>query len=360
VSEKQVFMTDISQVETDQLCGMKYWYGHCEAGTGIIRKSDIVSVMMDNKIHDDLRMLSTLEDISPLNIQAIIDEALAHLSESDKTDINKMELLYRRLGWFAGFAMFMESTLRADYETLTIDPAIVMDRDPLFVMAYPDRLIKNKHDNHIVYREYVPQPPGLRSESWLQGWHYKIRLHVGLAAARDMELKPASGQVMGLSTGYRSVLDNHLVHPYVWGWFNKSTDEWAPNRPETMKGNWESCPVWKFPAGIVSWVRMCGEQAARSQFQLSPSVILNRDILDGWVAQRVHREREIQEIRVVGRQNFHLRHIYFPRVTSQCTSPNGEMCAYKEACWDKTVGLMPLKSDIYTVKIPFALGELSS
>lgn len=355
-----IFMTDISQVEMDQACSMKFWFNRYEAGSGIVKRDTVVDALLDTEIHNDLRTLAAMDDISPLAITRIIDDALSHLSDEDRLDVRKMELLYRRLGWFAAFAMYMESEIRSEYHNLVVDPAIVLDRDPLFVVSYPDRLLQRKGTMEMILREYVPMGPSLTQERWLQSWHYNIRLHVAIAAARDMDLKVASAQVMGLSRGFYSVLDNRLVHPYVYGWHNKTTQEWSPNRPEALRGSWAIEPVWRFGGGIVSWVRMCGETTARNQFQLSPSVFLNRDILDSWTAARLHRERGIRDVKDISVLNHHMRNIYFPRMTNHCAPAGGDVCPYRDACWDKQTSLMPLHNSQYIKNDPGKLGALVS
>jgi hypothetical protein len=353
-----IFLTDIGQVEMDQTCGMRYWMNHYEGGTGILKRDTVIDLLLDTEVHNDLRTLASMPDIDPLSVQAVISEVLSHLTAADKQDVKKMELLYRRLGWFAAFAMFIEPDIRHEFDTMPSDPAMVLDRDPLFVVSYPDRLLLRKGTGEIILREYVPMPPGLTADKWLKSWHYNIRLHVAIAAALDMDIKIASAEVVGMARGFYSLLDNRLVHPYVWGYLNKATQEWSPTKPDNMRGSWDIAPVWEFGGGVVSWVRMCGERVARSQFHTSPSVFLNKDILDAWIAARVHRERSIREVVAVATTNHHLRNVYFPRVTNHCEPANGDSCPYRDACWDKQISLMPLKSSSYIKNDPSKLGEL--
>src|SRR6267142_6777627 len=137
-------MTDVSKVETDQTCGMRFWMNNFEGGQGILNRDSIIPTLLDAEIHNDLRTLAEMENISPLAIQQVIDDTLLHLTDEDKLDVRKMELLYRRLGWFAAFACFIEPEIRVEYHTLTLDPVMVLDRDPLFVLSYPDRLLQRK------------------------------------------------------------------------------------------------------------------------------------------------------------------------------------------------------------------------
>ena len=353
-----VFLTDVSTAEMDDTCGMRYWFNKHESGHGILHRESVVNQLLDTEIHNDLKTLSTLMDISPHTIQLLIDDILSHLSAEDKQDIGKMEFLYRRLGWFAAFAVFLEPVIRTEYETVPIDPAIVLDKDPLWVADYPDRLLKHKLDGRIILREYTQMGPALSQEKWLQSWHYNIRLHVALAAAKeamkDPTLVPKSAQMMGMSRGFRSSLDNRLVHPYVWGYYNKQREEWS--HVNTGKAHeWALAPVWTFPGGIVAWVRQCGEAVARGQFQFSPPVYLNEKILSEWCNRRLHREREISGVVDGAQINKHLRSVYFGRATSQCYI-GSEVCPYLQACWSPEPNYFPLKRGDYVKNSPLASG----
>lgn len=349
-----VFLTDISMSQMDDGCPRKYWLNKLEAGIGIIKKADLLRHLLNAEVHNDLRSLCTMEDISPPAIQEVIDDILAPLTAEDRQDIGRMELLYRRLGWFAAFALFIEPQIRTEFESVAIDSSIVLDKDPLWVLAYPDRVLKRKGNGEIIYREYVPMPAGVTSERWLQSWHYNMRLHIGLAASESWGTFPHFGQVMGLQMGFKSVLDSRLVHPYVWGYHNKNTEEWTYTRPNGGGAEWLLEPAWAYPGGIVSWVRMCGESIARAQFPLSPNVFLNRGMLDAWAMKRVHREREIASIKKVSVGNLQIRDIYFGKVTSQCSPGTGEACPYLSACWDKGAP----KASIYTQNRPAEFGEV--
>lgn len=349
-----IYLTNVTESEIDDTCGMRYWFTKHEAGKGILKRDTIVSLLLDTEIHNDLKMLAEMKDISSWTIQGVIDDVLAELKPEDKQDVAKMELLYRRLGWFAAFALFLEPALRAEYETIPIDSGIVLDKDPLWVVAYPDRLLRNRATGYITYREYAPMGPSLTQERWLSSWRYNIRLHVGLAAAAenigDPTTRPVSAHMIGLSRGFKSALNNRLVHPYVWGYQNKATGEWT-SKITGKSGDWTLTPVWEFSGGIVSWVRTCGLATAEAQFAKSPEVFLNRDILDTWAGRRLHREREMTDHLADAKKNIHLRSIYFGQRFSECTPVAGEVCPFVAACWDKTVGLRPAEHKLYTQRL---------
>lgn len=357
-AESKIFLTDVSSAEIDETCGMRFWMSKLESGHGILKGDTVVDKLLNVEIHNDLQALSLMNDISPINIQRVIDGVLEKLTEQEKQDTQKMELLYRRLGWFAAFAIFKEPEIRSAFITHYIPAAVSYDADPLWPTAYPDRLVESRGNHEFIYWEYVPCPAGISQDKWLRSWHYNIRLHLGLAAAAqnvDADKAPQFGQVMALSMGFRSHLDNRLNHPYVWGYYNKISQEWSFTTDNKV-GTWERAPVWKYPGGIVSWVRLCGKGIAEAQFRMSPPVYLNKDILSMWIARRLHREREIDGTKDVARVNQHLRNVYFPKATKECMPAAGEACPYLHACWNKTLTDRPLSSNQYVKNNPSAFG----
>jgi hypothetical protein len=356
-----VFLTSVKDSELDDTCGMKFWYYKKEAGTGIIRRDEIVPRLLDLKVHDDLRIAAAMEDLSPTAIQASIDAALQQLSGEDRQNLRKMELLYRRLGWFAAWCLYMEPRVRAEYETLPIDPALVLDRDPLYVVAYPDRLLKHKATGNIIYREFAPAPPMVGVRSWAQQWHYNIRLHVGMAAAAEAQINVSYAEVMGLNQGFVSTHTRELVHPYVWGWKLKGHETWSVNLlGEDDKAKWERVPAWTFPGGVVQWVEMCGKATGEVQFNLSPPVYFKKEAVDDWVARRSHREREIRDHYSGSRLNPNLRRVYFPKIETQCYNHEGNNpCPFLPLCWNTKSGAYAFqRSGEFVDNNPVRLGDI--
>lgn len=341
-SPKPAFMVEFPTTELDEACGMKLWYSTFEGGRGIVRKEDVVKRAINQQIHADLRSIALMNDIRAGAIKELVDDILHPLTPEDRKDQAKMELLYRRIGWFVAFALFKEPDIREKYETIPIDSETILDRESLYVVAYPDRVLKAKGLDEISYREYVPMPSGVMPKRWLESWLYNMRLHVGMAAAaEDIHQKVDFGMVMGLFEGYPSIVDGRLVHPYVWAYYN-GKNEWST----CIRGDgntWLPAPIWQYPGGIVQWVKTCGKGVADSQFPFSPPVTLNKTVLDSWMAKRLHREREIRSIQEICHVNPYLRSTYFERRTAQCQPGYGESCPFAKMCWAPKPVLQPLK-----------------
>lgn len=349
---KPVFLTNISTVEQDDACGMRYWLSNIEGGSGIINKETFFSQTMESQIHNDLKIIASMKDLVPAKLYHMVKEITDPLTEADKADTVKMEQLYRRLGLVVAFALFQEPVIRASYITIPIDSSIVLDRNPLWVIVHPDRILKDRKTDEVIYRKYTLQPAGIFHRNWLQSWHYSMELHAGIAAAgehlRDQGIGIEFGQMLGMGAGYRSNTDGRLIHPYVYGYRNAKTGEWDSSMKEPRK-DWSIAPSWEFGGGIVGWVTKLGESVSNSIFHLSPSVTLNNDMLREWTNRRIHRERAVRTARHMSMTNIYQRGINFERRTSQCRPTEGEACQFLKACWRKDFMESPLKSPDFMV-----------
>jgi hypothetical protein len=359
--KKPTFIIDLPSAEIDNKCGMAFWNHRIEGGRGLMLKTEVLPHKMVAETHNDLHTLTEMTDITPMALQEAIDEILAHLTIEDKMNIPKMEFLYRRLGWFAAYGLFMEPDIRANFKDIPIEPELVLDRDPLWVVTYPDRLLQSLHNpDTIVYREFELQPAGLQSKQWLQSWQYKMRLHAGMAAAEQAldNVKIGFGQIVGLYEGFRSSMasDHRLIHPYVWGYYNSHKEEWSMSSVSGNDSNdWVSSPVWEFKGGVVAWVRMCGKTVAENQFRASPYINLDRKLLDDWCASRVARERQVNLLTDAAMKNPGLKNLHFEKRTHNCVPHGGKECPFLKMCWEPEVNKMPLKSGFY-IQNQFTIG----
>jgi len=354
-----VFYTDRSAVELDDKCGMAYWLNRKEGGKGIVPKEEPFARLIGRETHEDLHTIAKMEDISPEALQAAIDDILSPLTSEDKLIRSRMEILYRRLGWLAAFALFIEPRIRQEYDTIQVEDELILDRDPLWVAFTPDRVLKHKKDGRVVYREYKTTISA--SQKWLHSWFFAIQMHIGLAGIQE-ELpneKIGYGEVMGLMKGYASAADGHLSHPYVWGWYNNKTGKWTHEYSKSRTADWEPMPVWEYPDGIVSWVMQCGEDTARQQFPHSPPIFLNKRMLDEWVARRTYRERILRSVDHLCQTDLDLRALHYERRQGQCRPPFGDACPYLKACWNADVYRNPGADSDYEPRQPHHDVELT-
>ena len=336
VSNRVSFLTDLNEYETDMACGMKLWYTKCEGGYGVVPKESVLANRVLHETHNDLRNVAEMEDLSVAAIQDGVGAVLDGLTEDDKKNVKMMEVLYRRLGWFAAWALFIEPKLREVYDNVPIDPWVYLDRDPLWVTVEPDRVLRNRSTKEVVYWEYIPTT--VLTRKWLETWEKQPRPQVGMAAVREHHRMVVNyAQIRALAKGFIDY-KGKLIHPYVYGKFNKNTGEFVKTSYTGTMVGFEEKPIWEYKNGIVQWVLACGEETAHAQFSCGPRIDPEPQILVDWVAQRLNRERTINAHRDICQTNRHLRSINFVKNPGTCNPLYGDECQYKDLCYDKSYG----------------------
>lgn len=347
-------LTDRTTAETDDRCGMRRWWYKHEGGIGIVPVQEAIALRVGRDVHEDLATLATLEDISVPKIKDLIEE-LRHANDTPGLSLSEREVLYRRLGWLAAYAIFVEPRVRAEYETIGVEEEHILDRSPLWISYTPDRYLRHREGRYLVYREYKSTISA--STKWLASWAFAPQIHIGIAGMQEeLGEKVAFGQVMGLMKG--DTREGRLNHPYVWGWYNSSTSEWTHEYSKARTAAWTKMPIWEFPGGTVEWVLKCGEDVAKGQFPHTPPIFYNERLLNDWVTRRTAREIEVAEVVEECRVDWNKRVMYFEPRTAQCRPPFGDSCPYLLPCHNAAVRENPLACSDFKQRVPHHATEV--
>lgn len=348
--ETAILYTDRSAAETDDYCGMKFYLNRHEAGRGITPVEEADALKEGRLVHELMSDIGewSLDDES---IERRLATYLDSLGLDDSTPQAELERVYRRLGWLAAWLSYIEPTIRTNYEPVSTESELILDRTPLWVAVTPDRVLRDRTDGRLVYFEYKSTISA--SSKWLQSWTYAIQLHIGLAALQ--EEFPAEtvkfGYIVGLLKGSTSQADSRLLHPYVWA-YKHEDGRWESEYSKTRSAGWSPEPVWNYPGGILAWVRKLGPEVARNQFPFTAPIFLNARMLDEWVERRTAREIEIQNNLTDCREPGKVRSIIFPKIQSRCRPAFGDACPYVPVCWNATTEQDPLKSGLFIKRTP--------
>ena len=353
INQGQFFMPDIADIEAGDTCQMKRWWQVEAEGSGILKASTLPETTIKAQLIRDLRMISTLEDISVTAMDNIVQDALDGLPPEVKSNTKLLELMYRRLGMVVAYALFIEPGIRALYDTIPISSDVILERKPLNLILHPGRLLKDKVSGTLIYQEFIHKPAGFFNRAWIDGQAYNLRIHATTIAIEEEiqeDLKGATihtAQAVGLEEGYRSSITGNLNHIYVWAAKDTSSGEWRRSMPTTDNKTWTDAPIWDYPGGLVGWVQRCGESAAKALFPTSPT--FSRDVpkVNAWCGGLVHRERHIMMATAQCQGNVHLRAAMFPRTTTACKPGVGEPCPFIAACWRPGVESNPLGDGTY-------------
>lgn len=352
---KPEYYLDRSGADLDDKCPMAFWLNRYEGGLGLVATDDPIALKIGDVTHQDLAAVAQMEDISAPTIDKIIREILAPLTDDDKKIQKRMELIYRRLGWLAAFALYIEPKIREDYETIHVEDEMVLDRDPLFVAFTPDRLLRKRSTGEIQYREYKTTISA--SQKWLHSWFFSIQMHISLAGvSEEIKQKVAFAQVMGLMKGNDQ--GDRLSHPYVWAWWNSTSNEWTHDYTRARSAAWVPMPVWEYPFGLVDWVLKCGSEVALAQFPMSPPIFLNERMLQEWVDRKTRRMRTVGLVEKLAVHDRLTRLTFFERKQLHCRPAFGDPCPYLKACWNAEVEANPSADPAYQKRTPHHEVEL--
>jgi hypothetical protein len=345
-NNEPIMLTDRSAIETDWKCGMMYWWNRCEGGKGIVPLIEADALRIGTEIHNDLELFG--KGMS-------LDEVILSLPDiKSATSQVEAEHLARRLGWVISYGMFIEPRTREEFENVSTEGELVLDRSPLWIAVTPDRVLRRRSNGRLVYREY--KSTRMNTAGWVLHWEKAVQLHLGIAAIEEeLREEVECGQVLGLYKGYEK--DGRLIHPYVWAYRNPDhSDQWSM---EWRRG-WEHAPVWEYQGGIREWVERGGEEASQKTFIWSAPIFHDPRMIENLVNRREAREREIRGIREEAQRDRELRNLYFEQRFINCSPVIGGACPYAAACFNKTINEEPLKSGLYIPRTPHHLLEMIS
>jgi hypothetical protein len=356
----KIYLTNRTASETDDTCGMKYWWSQLEGGKGIVPLHEAEALMVGRDVHEDLSAIAVAPDISVAALDEVTTDMIVHAPIGDKKDIHKMELLYRRLGWMVAFALYIEPKIRDKWDNVAVEDELILDRDPLWVAVTPDRVLRHKQGKYLVYREYKSTISA--SSKWLESWKYQIQLHIGIKATEEEFVrsgkgeKIAYGQIMGLMKG--SEREGRLVHPYVWAYHNSQTGAWTHDYTKARGGNWDHRPIWEYPNGIVEWVSRLGEEHAVMQFPHTAPIHMNEMMLNAWTNRRLAREVEVAQVKEQCKTDHEARMIFFEPRTKNCRPAFGDPCPYIGPCWNASIQADPMRTGDFITRQPHHEVEL--
>lgn len=348
-----LLLTTAQDAEIDETCSQKLWYMRFHKGSGLVSNDHVLHDEMLEASLNDMRTIGQMEDLSATAIQQVIDDVLSTLTPADHKDVRSKELLYRRLGWFAAYALFIEPQIRKIYDLLDVPPQVTVQWDNLRILVPTGRLLRHKLSKQIEHREFVHC--AVENLRWREQWEYNIRPHLTHRALNDsLEDKVAWTRVCGLQTGFTSSRPaGQLHHPYVYAQYNAQTYEWSHNFKfhDQDGGTWSERPVWEYGGGLTAWVQMCGRDVAERQFPLSPNIPLNTRLVQDWLIARNFRERNIATHKHSGQNNEALRKMHFPRRTTQCMPLYSRPCRFKNLCYSEPFMAQALEIRDFTPRL---------
>lgn len=342
-----IYLTDRSAIETDWLCGMRYWWNRLEAGGGISPIKSHPALVEGTDLHDDLQLFP-----QGLGIEEILI-SIRERSNVEQCDQVGMEILSRRMGWAVQFSLYVWPWLMDHYTVVDYEKEYVLCRDPLFVLVKPDLVLRSKKTGRLVYIEY--KSTGDVGPGWCVSWPHAIQLHLGLTAIEeDLGEKVEFGQVIGFNKGYNR--DGRMVHPYVWAYRSPDGKEWQGE----YRAGWDHAPVWEYPGGMVEWVGYLGKNGVEGRgssvsnknLAWSAPIYLDKRLVDDLIIRRIVREEQIDQWKGLAQDDWDVRLVHFEQRFNQCKPSRGPACPYLSCCFNASIQSDPLLNGEYAKRVP--------
>lgn len=347
-SDQLIYLTDRTTIETDWSCGMKLWWYKYEGGKGLSPTKEAAYFLDGRDLHEDAHGLAEQGGDYQDWARSRCDEILSTAKQGDHDQV-RLEAASRRAGWLAANALYIEPGIRLEFENLSLETEIVLDRDPLWIATTPDRVLRRRSNGALVIRDYKS------FASRFPVWDYAAQLQILIKAVEEEYDSPVDyAQIMGFQKG-----DNRygrLSHPYTWAYTIDGTSGWQ----HRYKYGLTHTPVWEYPSGIFNWVESLGKEVAEEVFPFSRPIFLNERLLDDLIRARTKREQELYVIKEACQDDRDLRAAYFEPRYSACRPLFGSPCAYLEACHNAVVNADPIGSGLYTERTPHHELELIS
>lgn len=336
-------LTDRTSIETDWACGQKrFWFLHAEGG-GIVPASTPRALTDGIRLHHAFANLLT----DPLNSNIEWEPAPDAVQD-------EWESWARLVGWHTAFREWYNPRfLEPHYEVLEVEHELVLKRGDLWVACTPDAILRSKASGKLVIIDFKTTSSD-RAE-WMESWPFQIQMHLNMAAVEEEFQEPVQHAfVIGLTKGVQR--DGKLRHPYTWAYFDDSSGTWSTKwgRDRFLR------PVWEYGSGgqvgVMEWALDQGPEVGMAQFPTSPPIVLDREMLEGVLVDRLRREQEVASY-LAGDGDRSAREV-FERRLKQCRPGYGPACPYLDACWNEEIGDNPLESGLFTKRVPHHLVEV--
>lgn len=345
-----IILTDRTTIETDWECGRKRWWYKEFGGTGIVPTDEADYFKWGKEIHNDNEELAATGQVDPI-LAKILEEA----GDISQRPAYELEPIWRRMGWIAAYAEYVEPKLQEEFEDVLVEGELVLDRSPLWINVIPDRVQRFRsgpNKGRLLYREY--KTTKFVNQGWLDYWPHAIQLHLGIKAIEEELQEPIAYAVVEARLK-GDVSYGRLNHPYVWAKVNDK-GEWFP--AYETKAPLTYMPIWQYEGGVREWVKRCGEETAIKQFAQSRPIFCDARLVEEVVKARLQREETIREWRSDGELgNFSS---LFEMHTTKCSPVIGSKCPYLDACFNMAVGDDPIASGRYRTRVPHHELELIS
>jgi hypothetical protein len=243
--------------------------------------------------------------------------------------------------------MWLWPILSSKYDTVSVEQDMCLSYKNLNIAFTADWIARSKATGRLVLFDF--KSVGMLGKSWTEHWPYAIQMHLYLEGIHQEFGEEAEyAQIIGLRKGDEE--QGKLRHPYTWAYSNggDTPNDWSTD----WKKGWLLRSVAEYPGGPHEWILRLGEKVGMAQFPFSTPIMFDERMVGILLRQRLAREQEVANVRVLCHADQTAREIYFEHRFSQCRKSFGSPCGYLAACHNAEVAADPLGSGLYIKRTP--------
>lgn len=335
-------VTSKTAVEADWTCPRSRYYLTEYQGIGLVPVKPNEDKEIGIRLHLGVETLLNTKDF---------DKALHVIQEIPLTDPWQTWLEAMLYAWWT---RVLPALLR-DYEIVMVEKRLSFVRHGVRFKCFPDLVLRSKKDGTLWIYDFKSY------KRWdTRRYLRAIQLQIGTVAVQEELKEDVAGSII---QGFRKAetRKDQVIHPLVFGY--KREGEAGVTKTAYSYGwkrGFERFNVLSFDGGYRAWVDAAPDSVIADCFPQTEPIFLVPAMMDAFVEQRAHREKQIAACRDdlprVAHDVSILLPTVFPQSFSECES-DWHRCDYWDACHIPTVNRDPLGSGIY--KLRFDRGPTS-
>lgn len=350
---------DRTRVTTDWKCPRARYWAFEYLGRGVSPARRALYFDIGDAVHKSLDALSrgeALDGVCAVHLARFREMQSPHYTGELAWKLEEQVCLIE--GMIRGWYRSVLPRLTEEFEVVAIEEEFVYEVAPGLTMGVkPDKLLRRRSDGTLWYRE--TKTLGYLGKDWSLQWQRAIQLHTTAFIVGAHLQEEVSGVIVeGLYKGYDR--EGKATSPFAYGYARPGTIRGPEIMPEWRAGC-RKIPIWSdYPGGCRAWAASLPTEVLSNQFIETPPIFLQRRLVEAFLRQVAIREEVIRRAAEVDDdlQDGGLLDTVFPQHFSECAPAIGVPCAYADCCFNPVVGEDPVRSGLYTPRVPHHTTEV--
>jgi hypothetical protein len=346
-------VVDRTRIEADWKCPRKrYWLTEYK-GHGIVPARAAPALNLGIVVHEGLEVLTDQDG----GIQA----ACEYIEQLEAWPLltTEQQQLCRSLLW--GFGKVVWPDWLQHFDKVAVEQELEMEHQGVVYMMRPDLLLREKTTGDLWYPDFKTYAAAWGNRKWMHALQQQLTV---LACEKATGERMAGAWVQGLYKG--SMRNGKLYHPLMYGYRKHGSPGLYPTQYSIKrKPGFERFPTTEFQGtaaipttgieGWIEWLNVTDSSVVAGCFPRTQPIFVNHEMMQDFLRQRGEREKIIASFAERVREGVCTEQegldSIFPQNFSECEAQWGA-CPYLECCWNKQVRKDPVRSGMYTSRVP--------